>query len=188
MPNANPYHSGSLFGPGPRRPLDREQRARFRFLLTAHRRARRLTPHAELIGNALVKRLSVDGQCDPGHDTIAADVGCCARTVRRALDALRGLGLLVWQRRIVREGWRTAQTSNAYLLVPAGDKAANLPVYRSKASGGQSGRQTRQIEIHLPRPSPAEVAAAQAALAQRRAAIEARLLGKGSGRGDRVEP
>jgi hypothetical protein len=52
-----PYHAGSLFGDGPRRPLDREQRARFRFVLTAHRRARRLTPHAELIGNALVGSL-----------------------------------------------------------------------------------------------------------------------------------
>ena len=37
----------------------------FSFLLNAHRRTRRLTPLAELIGNALVKRLGTDGQLDP---------------------------------------------------------------------------------------------------------------------------
>jgi len=35
------------------------------------------------------RRLGVDGQLDPSHDTIADDVGCCARTVRRALAALK---------------------------------------------------------------------------------------------------
>jgi hypothetical protein len=183
MPNAHPhpYHAGSLFGDGPRRPLDREQRARFRFLLTAHRRARRLTPHAELIGNALVKRLSVHGQCDPGHDTIAADVGCCARTVRRALDALKALGLLLWQRRIVRDGWRVEQTSNAYVLVPAEDGSANLPTLKPKPCGGQRVHQNPQESFNLPPASPPEVAEAQAALARRRAAVEASLLHKGSG-------
>jgi hypothetical protein len=73
-----------------------------------------------MIGTALVRRLGVDGQLDPSHDTIAGDVGCCSRTVRRALEALKGLGLVLWQRRLVRVGWRTAQTSNAYLLALTG--------------------------------------------------------------------
>jgi hypothetical protein len=178
MPNAHPhpYHAGSLFGDGPRRPLDREQRARFRYLLTAHRRARRLTPHAELIGNVLVKRLSVDGQCDPGHNTIASDVGCCARTVRRALDALKALGLVIWQRRIVRDGWRVEQTSNAYLLVPA--EAGTLPTIRPKSCGGQRVRETRQESFNLPPASPTDIAEARAALARRQAAIEAKLRGR----------
>src|SRR6185312_14417570 len=120
------WHRDSLFGPGPRRPLDREQRARFRFLLSAHRRARRITPLAEHVGEAMVRRLSVDGRCDPCHDTLAEHVGCAARTVRRALDALRALGLVLWQRRIVRDGWRVSQTSNAYLLVP--NAVSNPPV------------------------------------------------------------
>jgi hypothetical protein len=96
MPTAHPrpWHRHSQFGPGPRRPLDREQRARFRFLLTAHRRAR-LTPHAELIGNALVRRLGIDGQLDPAHETVARDVGCSSRTVRRALGALKAIGLVL---------------------------------------------------------------------------------------------
>lgn len=173
----HPYHAGSLFGDGPRRPLDREQRARFRFLLTAHRRARRLTPHAELVGNALVKRLSVDGQCDPAHDTIGADAGCCARTVRRALEALKAVGLVMWQRRIVRDGWRVAQTSNAYLLVPI--KAQVAPLDRAVRTGGQSVRETLFEAFSLTPASPADVATARDALARRRAAVEGRLLGKG---------
>jgi hypothetical protein len=179
MPNAysRPWHRGSIFGDGPRRALDREQRARFRFLLNAHRRARRLTPLSEVIGNALVRRLGVDGQCDPSHDTIASDAGCCARTVRRALEAMRVLGLVVWQRRIVRDGWRVEQTSNAYLLAPVA--TPNPPAIRAPRTGGQTGRQT--LQSVLPPASPADVAAAQAALAQRRAAIEGRLLTRGSG-------
>lgn len=179
MPNthAHPWHKGSLFGPGPRRALDREQRARFRFLLTAHRRARRLTPLAEIVGNALVKRLSTDGQCDPAHDTIASDAGCSARTVRRALDALKALGLVIWQRRLVRAGWRTSQTSNAYVLALSANPEP-API-RAKCCGGQSGRETRLESSLLPPASPQEVAAASAALAQRRAAIEKRLLTRG---------
>jgi len=52
-----PWHRGSVFGVGPRRPLDREQRARFRFLLLAHARAGRLSPKAQWVGEALLKRL-----------------------------------------------------------------------------------------------------------------------------------
>lgn len=185
-PHPHPYHAGSQFGPGPRRPLDREQRARFRFLLTAYRRARRLTPHAELVGNALVKRLSVDGQCDPGHDTIASDVGCCARTVRRALDALKALGLLVWQRRIARAGWRVEQISNSYFLVPLA--TANLPEVRAVRCGGQLGRGTRKKEstpvqrpaLEVSPQAQREAAAALARVAAARAgAVQERLLKKG---------
>src|SRR3954453_7348819 len=118
MPNAHPrpWHRDSVFGDGPRRPLDREQRARFRYLLNAHRRAHRLTPLTEIVGNALVRRLGVDGQLDPSHDTLAADAGCCSRTVRRVLAAMRALGLVLWQCRLVRVGTRVIQTSNAYAL------------------------------------------------------------------------
>lgn len=185
MPTAHrhPWHRDSLFGDGPRRPLDREQRARFKFLLNAHRRARRLTPHAELVGNALVRRLSVEGRCDPGHDAIANDAGCCARTVRRALDALKALGLVLWQRRIVRDGWRVAQTSNAYVLVPQ----ATTEI-RSICTGGQRVRQTRiksfvTAQHAVSDVPPEDRSAAHAALArvaaQRQAALCERLANKG---------
>ena len=138
MTHAPRWHRNSVFGAGPRRPLDREQRARFRFLLNAHRRARRLTPLTELVGSALIRRLGTDGQLDPSHDTLAADVGCSARTVRRALATLRQLGLLSWQRRLVRTGWRVLQTSSAYALSIDGTQPH---------TGGQCGRETRKLSI-----------------------------------------
>jgi hypothetical protein len=179
MPVSHPrsWRRDSLFGAGPRRPLDREQRARFRFLLNAHRRVGRLTRAGKDVGEALVKRLGVDGQLDPSHDTLAGDAGCSDRTVRRALDAMKALGLVIWQRRLVRTGWRTEQTSNAYLLA----LTENPPPIQPVRCGGHSVRQTRSDMIHnsMSMPSAAEVAEAQAALAQRRAVIEARLLTRG---------
>jgi helix-turn-helix protein len=136
-----PWHRGSLFGVGPRRPLDRNERARFRYLLDAHRRNRRLTPTGQLIGNALLKRVGEDGQCDPSQETLAEDVGCCARTVRRALVRIRELGLVYWQMRLVRVGWRAVQTSNAYELNPSAE---------APACGGQNGRETRFIRFSRP--------------------------------------
>lgn len=130
-----PWRTGSVFGAGKRRPLDREQRARFRFLLRAHTRAGRLPAKHEWVGEALLKRLGTDGQCDPAHATLASDAGCSSRTVRRATAVMRSLGLLQWSTRLVRSGWRTEQTSNSYELVP---NAAPLPL----CCGGQSGRET----------------------------------------------
>lgn len=135
-----PWHRGSVFGAGPRRPLDREQRARFRFLLRAHTRAGRLSPKAEWVGKALLKRLGTDGECDPAHATLASDAGCSVRTVQRATVAMRALGLLRWTTRLLRAGWRTEQTSNAYELVP---NAAAVVL----SCGGQAGGQTRNRNI-----------------------------------------
>jgi len=168
-----PWRRGSLFASGPRRPLDRQERARFRYLLRAHARAGRLSAKAEWVGQALLKRLSEDGRCDPCHETLARDAGCSARTVRRAIAALQSLGLLRWQTRLVWTGWRTEQTSNAYELIP---RAAPPP----PSCGGQSVRQTRKKDITTVQAILLEdAAAARAALARRRAVIEERLLGKG---------
>lgn len=137
-----PWQRGSVFGAGPRRPLDREQRARFRFLLRAHARAGRLSPKAEWVGEMLLKRLGVDGECDPAHATLANDAGCSVRTVQRATVAMRALGLLRWTTRLVRAGWRTEQTSNAYELVPTANAAVIL-------CGGHAGGQTTKIDLIL---------------------------------------
>jgi hypothetical protein len=112
-PHPRPYRAGSVFGDGPRRALDRDQRARFTFLLNAHYRASRITPKGEKVGLALLKRLGADGRCDPSHETLAGDASCDEKTVRRALDTLKGLGLVRWVNRLLRDGWRAAQTSNA---------------------------------------------------------------------------
>jgi hypothetical protein len=133
-----PWHRGSVFGAGSRHPLDREQRARFRYLLRAHARAGRLSPKAEWVGEVLLKRLGADGECDPAHATLASDAGCSVRTVQRATAAMRALGLLRWTTRLVRAGWRTEQTSNAYELVPTADAAVI-------SCGGQAGGQTKRI-------------------------------------------
>jgi hypothetical protein len=90
--------------------------------------------------------------------------------------------------RLVRDGWRTAQTSNAYLLVPAG--AGTLPTIPAPRCGGQSGRETLQVDISAVQQVVLEVSerermGAGAALArvaaQRQAVIQARLLNRGSG-------
>ena len=173
-PHPRPWHRGSLFGDGPRVPLDRERRARFRFLLHAHIHAGRLPDKQGRVGAALLKRLSVDGRCDPSHATLAADTNVSERTVQRATDTMRGLGLLRWQRRLVRTGWRAEQTSNAYELVPALGTAPVLPRF---SCDGQSVRETLKVDIsYYQQPSPAEVAAAQATLAQRCATMQQRLL------------
>jgi hypothetical protein len=138
-PHPRPWHRGSEFGDGPRRRLDREQRARFRFLVNAHHRVGRITRAHRDVGLALLKRLSDDGRCDPSHATLADDVGSSARTVGRATAAMRAVGLLRWTMRLVRAGWRAEQTSNAYELVPTA----------APPCGGQTGRETRRIDISL---------------------------------------
>ena len=65
---------------------------------------------------ALLRRLGQDGRCDPSHATLAADAAVSPRTVRRALAALAACGLVQWTRRLIRVGWRVAQTSCAYVL------------------------------------------------------------------------
>src|ERR1044072_1302426 len=117
MPHPRPWHRASTFGPGHRTPLNRDQRARFRYLLEAAYRARRITAVHHRVGEALLRRLSTEGQCDPSQVTLANDAGCNERTVRRAIVRMRALGLLRWQQRITRNGWRCEQTSNSYELL-----------------------------------------------------------------------
>lgn len=111
-----PYHADSLFGSGPRRPLNADSRRIWLARADAARRSGSITALHVEVGRALLRRLSQDGRCDPSHDTLARDAGCSARTVRRALARLQAAGLLTWQRRLVRSGRRVLQTSNAYRL------------------------------------------------------------------------
>ncbi len=129
------FHAQSQFTAGPRRPLTIGERALWLARLDAARRARRITPAHELVARALLKRLGPDGRLDPAQDTLAHDTGLSDRTVRRALRALADAGLLTWQRRLVRDGWRCRQTSNAYALVPEGP-ALPLPPPRKHTHRG----------------------------------------------------
>jgi hypothetical protein len=172
-----PWHRGSIFGDGTRTPLDRNGRARFRFLLNAYRRARRLTRAAVDVGEALVKRLGDDGRCDPSHETLARDAGCSESTIGRSLVQMRDLGLLRWDRRIVRNGWRAEQTSNQYQLDPTGESPAPLP-NRPVPCDRHFERETRTDVIQIP---GLEVKKAQEALARVRQRMEARMLGMVAG-------
>ena len=80
------------------------------------RRANQLPAKQELVGRALLKRLGTDGRCDPSHATLADDTGVSIATVQRALKTLATLGMVQWVMRLVRDGSRVEQTSNAYVL------------------------------------------------------------------------
>jgi len=63
------------------------------------------------------------GQLDPSYDAIAAKAGVCRRAVAGALQRLKALGLLHWQRRSRPEreaggGYRQVQETNAYASLP----------------------------------------------------------------------
>jgi DNA-binding MarR family transcriptional regulator len=126
------WKGGSIFGTGPRVPLDREQRAQFRAKLKLQRQPGRLTIAAAEIGRILVDMLGAGGQLDPSVATIAARAAVDPSTVTRAMVRLRDCGFLTWTRRLVRDvgtGWRVEQTSNAYVLtVPATDMHFALQV------------------------------------------------------------
>lgn len=177
--HARPWHSGSDFRTGPRRPLDRNARARWIWRIEAERRAGRLPALQADCARYLLKFLSADGRLDPAHVTIAEMAGASERTVRRAMAALAACGLLRWVRRLVSVPWpqggrgarRVQQTSNAYeLQLP--DPGGNRPAVAPFNSGGQNGRETGKIqEKRLTReeaagPAPPDVAEARAALAR----------------------
>ena len=116
-----------MFGDGPRRPLSADERRAWIARADLERRAGRLTATHLLVAGALLRRLGVDGQCDPAHATLARDAGCDPSSVLRALQALQAVDLVTWERRLVRCPWpaggqratRAEQTSNAYeLLLP----------------------------------------------------------------------
>lgn len=116
------WRKDSEFGDGPRVPLDREQRAVFRARLKmrAYRQVGRLTVTASDIGRILVDMLGDGGRLDPSIATLATLAGVDPTTVVRALARLRECGLVTWVRRLVRDGNRVEQTSNAYVLTVPG--------------------------------------------------------------------
>ena len=167
------WHSGSIFGSGPRIPLDREQRARYRALLLLNRRPGRLTLSASVIGRVLLDMLGEDGRLDPSHATIAARARVSIATVVRSLAQLRAFGFVSWVRRLVRTAWRTEQTSSAYALA-----VPSAPAFFPEALFLNGTRLTARAVCKSQEkvPSAIDVAAARAALERRRQVTEGRLM------------
>jgi hypothetical protein len=171
------WRRDSIFGTGPRQPLNREQRARVRFLARQHRMANRITANDLCVVDCLISALGTDGRLDLSYATIAARVGCHVATVGRALGRLRALGLVSWVRRLVRSSflsWRCQQASNAYCLLPEAPSFLNL----TKPTSGAACASQRLTTLLRPTASIADgsvVAAARAALAAIAASRQARL-------------
>jgi hypothetical protein len=172
-----PWHRGSIFGPGRRGKLDGNQRARWRYLVSCHARARRISAYGEWALDTLLKHLTRDGRCTPSHARLAADADVSVSTVEQALKDAKRLGLLDWDRRLVRSSWRAEQTSNAYeLLLPGSAPAVapHLPVnLESYHTGSLTVAAAPAVSIGLPPGWEARVAAKIAAEKQQR---RARLL------------
>lgn len=127
----------------------------------------------------------------PSHETLADRAGCKVRTVGRALRHAQSLGLVSWAERRVRRGWRWLRTSNRYWLTVPDDavQPGIKPVWWRRCTtghrdgGGENINKQEAQQGHKAtwRTMIREAAGMPDLLAQRRAAVEARLLTRGSG-------
>jgi hypothetical protein len=146
MENAHPrpWHAGSLFDAGPRRPLSIGDRCLWLGKLSNALKGQQLSGKEFLVGRSLINLLGEDGRLDPSEAYLAERAMVSPSTVWRAKRRLEGLGLLRWQRRLTRAGWRTEQTSCAYELVPDGQPITpRLPPARA------AGLLRRRCGLHV---------------------------------------
>lgn len=90
----------------------------------------------------------------PAHETLAERAGCSVRTVQRALEDGRRLGLVSWTERRIRAGWRWLRTSNHYAFHTTGQhgRAKDRTVERKRLASTLLDR----LRPHLPIRSPAQ--------------------------------
>lgn len=111
------WHGGSEYAHSSHfRQMDRNERARWRFLTNTARARRRISAVAHDVAQALLQHQADNGRCDPGHARLARLARCSERAVRYALAALKACGLVDWTRRIVRTADGARQTSSAFRL------------------------------------------------------------------------
>ena len=118
------------------------------------------------------------GAAWPSHETLAERARCCTKTVQRALQAARDLGLVDWAERRVRAGWRWLRTSNLYrFIVPAAavrPYPARAAAFALTDTGAEEGRVSKKEALN-------ELLRAAARmpdlLAARRQALAARFAG-----------
>jgi hypothetical protein len=83
----------------------------------------------------------------PSHATLAARARCSVRTVQRALQAARTLGLLDWCARRIRAAWRSLRASNRYVLkLPTGPVRMPIATTGQEARGATYERKKAGIE------------------------------------------
>jgi hypothetical protein len=83
----------------------------------------------------------------PSHATLATRARCSVRTVQRALQAARELGLVDWAARRVKAAWRSLRASNRYVLrLPAGPVRSPLPTTGHGGRVDTYKRKNRGIE------------------------------------------
>jgi len=105
-----------------RRKLDRNEKSRILFICLCLFGPR--AKKSRLIVCVLLDLIGKNGRLDPSHETIAKHAGCNERTVRRALKALRGQGIIDWINRAVQTARGRMQTSNAYFFRRSGEMSA----------------------------------------------------------------
>jgi hypothetical protein len=114
----------------------------------------------------------------PAHATLADRTQCSASTVRRALAQAFRVGLVSWEERRIRAGWRWLRTSNAYrLAVPGGPVRRGMrPTWPRRRTNGQSDRKGESLNKKgALREMLRAAAALPDLLALRRAAMAVRL-------------
>lgn len=89
-----------------------------------------------------------DGTAWPAHATLAERARCCVRTVQRALQAGRRLGLVDWTERRVKAAWRWLRVSNAYaLILPANPVQPGIRARRATTGlRGREGEKQQDLE------------------------------------------
>jgi DNA-binding transcriptional MocR family regulator len=119
------------------------------------------------------------GMCCPSHETLAERAGCCVRTVQRALQAGRDLGLVDWRHRQLRRLGRCLRTSNSYRLTVPADAVVSVPrpIWRPKPSTGlNAGGGETKILKEAYKAAFEEAARLPDLLAARRAAFAAKQM------------
>ena len=182
-----------VFGPGRAVPLDGNAKARIQAFPRAwSARNKTERQHKGPISRAFLDVLTAllwgfhnsrSGCCFPSYEAIAAKAACARSTVAEALKALEWCGVLTWQHRLIRireactdlfgrHGWRwrVIRTSNAYVFL---DPTSEF--------GNRTGTLNQEIPISESAAAIDPDSPLERALARFGAAIEGRLLAKGSG-------
>lgn len=160
LPNHLRRRREKVFGPGPRRKLDRNAKVRIKTLARALTRPSAPGKHYGIITAKFLAVLDAllwgfhngeSGRCDPSYKVIADKANCAPSTVGEAIKALELAGILSWANRIVRERvheldlfghwatrWRLIRTSNAYLFHDPGADRNRPNSSNTENQGGTS--------------------------------------------------